>query len=122
MSNLIQCNICQKWNSNKQSLLIHLGFCRQRHSAQQDDGNHILHEHNPIQSSYNQGDHLNPFAVYDDLDLSISDDSVDNNSRNNMDNGYSSWEDFNPNGDDDVQVDVGGDCKTHGQCRTTAVS
>ena len=122
MSNLIQCNICQKWNSNKQSLLIHLGFCRQRHAAQQDDGSHILHEHNPIQSSYNQGDHLNPFAVYDDLDLSMSDDSVDNNSRNNMDNDYSSWDDFNQNGDDDdLQVDVGGDCKTHGQC-STAVS
>lgn len=77
----------------------------------------MLHEHNPIQSSYNQGDHLNPFAVYNDLELSNSDESVDNNSGNNNDtNGYSSWDDFNPNCNDDVQ-----DYKTHGQC-STAVS
>jgi len=128
MSNLIQCKICQKWCNNKQSLLIHLGFCRQRHTANLDDANHMIHEHNPLQSSYNQGDHLNPFAVYDDLDISNSDDdSVDNNNGNNMDNnGYSSAEDFNMNGHDDDQVDIpddvlGGDHKTHGQC-STAVS
>ena len=127
MSNLIQCKICQKWCTNKQSLLIHLRFCHQRHTAIQDDANHLLHEHNPLQSSYNQGDHLNPFAVYDDLDISNSDDdSVDNNNGNNMDNGYSSAEDFNMNGHDVDQVDIaddvlGGDHKTHGQC-STAVS
>jgi hypothetical protein len=128
MSNLIQCEICQKWCTNKQSLLIHLQFCRQRHTAIQDDANHLLHEHNPLQSSYNQGDHLNPFAVYDDLDISNSDDdSVDNNNGNNMvDNDYSSAEDFNMNGHDDDQDDIpddvlGGDHKTHGQC-STAVS
>ena len=70
MSNLIQCEICQKWCFNKRSLLTHLGFCRQRHTAFQDDANHLLHEHNPLQSSYNRGDNLNPFAVYDDLDFS----------------------------------------------------
>ncbi len=32
MSNLIQCEICQKWCFNKRSLLTHLGFCRQRHT------------------------------------------------------------------------------------------
>jgi hypothetical protein len=124
MSNLIQCKICQKWCTNKQSLLIHLRFCRQQHTAIQDDANHLLHEHNPLQSSYNQGDHLNPFAVYDDLDISNSDDdSVDNNNGNNMDNGYSSAEDFNMNGHDVDPVDIAdhvlcANHKTPGECST----
>ena len=68
----------------------------------------MVHEHNPLQSSYNQGDHLNPFAVYDDVDISNSDDdSADNNNGNNIvDNGYSSAEDFNMNGHDDDQDDI----------------
>jgi hypothetical protein len=83
----------------------------------------MVHEHNPLQSSYNQGDHLNPFAVYDDVDISNSDDdSADNNNGNNIvDNGYSSAEDFNMNGHDDDQDDIPDDVlrvdhKTHGQC------
>ena len=127
MSNLIQCKICQKWCFNKRSLLIHLGFCHQRHTAFQDDANHLLHEHNPLQSRYNQGDHLNPFAVYDDLDFFNSDDDdsvvLDNNNGSNMDtNGYSSADEFIINGNDEAAEDVpGGDNKTHGQC-STAVS
>ena len=127
MSNLIQCEICQKWCFNKRSLLTHLGFCRRRHTAFQDDANHVLHEHNPLQSRYNRGDHLNPFAVYDDLDLSNSDDDsvvLDNNNGSNMDtnDGYSSGDDFIMNGHDEAAEDVlAGDNKTHGQC-STAVS
>jgi hypothetical protein len=87
----------------------------------------VLHEHNPLQSRYNQRDHLNPFAVYDDLDFSNSDDDsvlLDNNNGSNMDtnDGYSSADDFIMNGHDEAAEDVlGGDNKTHGQC-STAVS
>jgi hypothetical protein len=100
MSNLIQCEICQKWCFNKRSLLTHLGFCRQRHTAFQDDANHVLHEHNPLQSRYNRGDHLNPFAVYDDLDLSNSDDDsvvLDNNMKDKVSRGQSIYPDWKTN-------------------------
>ncbi len=71
MLNLVQCNICQKWYSNQRGLLIHLGFCRQRHASEQNDKNHLLLGQNTLKSCYNQGDHRNPFAVYDnDLDSS----------------------------------------------------
>jgi hypothetical protein len=66
MSNLVQCNICQKWYSNQRGLLIHLGFCRERHASEQNDSNHHILGHNPLKFCYNQGEHLNPFAVYDD--------------------------------------------------------
>jgi hypothetical protein len=93
----------------------------------QDGENHVLLElkHNPLQSSYNQGDHLNPFAVYDDLDNSNSEDLADDNCRNITDLGCSSGEDFNPNRQCEDQVYlpdlVGGNDNTHGQC-STAVS
>ncbi len=66
MSNLVQCNICQKWYSNQRGLLIHLGFCRERQSFERNDGNHLFLGHNPIKSCYDQGEHLDPFAVYED--------------------------------------------------------
>ena len=122
MTNVVQCEICQKWCSTKKGLLVHLGYCRERHTAIQDNANHLLHEYHPLKSSYNQGDHLNPFAVYDNSDISNSDDSVDGNNRNNTDDGYSSVEDGNANGyDDDHQSDVGDYHRSHGQC-STAVS
>ena len=65
MSNLVQCNICQKWHSNQHGLLIHLGFCRERHAREKNDGNHLLLDHNPLKSCYDQGDHRNPYTVYD---------------------------------------------------------
>jgi len=96
--------------------LVHLGYCRERHNAIQDNANHLLHEHHPLQSSSNHGDDLNPFKVYDNSDYSDSDDSVDGNNRNNTDDGYSSVEDGNANGyDDDHQADVGDYHRSHGQ-------
>ena len=66
MSNYVQCNICQKWYSNQRGLLIHLGYCRDRHNAsKQNDASHQFVDHNPLKSCYDQGEHLNPFAVYD---------------------------------------------------------
>ena len=52
-------------------------FCCERHASQQEDKNHQHLEHNPLKSCYNQLDHLNPFAVYDDLDDSSGEDSTD---------------------------------------------
>ena len=122
MTNVVQCEICQKWCSTKRGLLVHLGYCRERHNAIQDNANHLLHEHHPLQSSSNHGDDLNPFKVYDNSDYSNSDDSVDGNNRNYTDDGYSSVEDGNANGyDDDHQADVGDYHRSHGQ-RSTAVS
>ena len=67
MSNYVQCNICQKWYTNQRGLLIHLGYCRERHNAsEQNVANHHFVEHNPLKSCYDQGEHLNPFAVYED--------------------------------------------------------
>ena len=79
MSNLVQCNIYQKWYSNQRGLLIRLGFCRERHASEQNDENHLLLGHHPLKSCYNQGDHLNPFAVYDnELDNSSIENSTCN--------------------------------------------
>ena len=64
MSNYVQCNICQKWYLNQRGLLIHLGYCRDRHNARkQNDASHHFVDHNPLKSCYDQGEHLNPFAV-----------------------------------------------------------
>ena len=75
MSNYVQCNLCRKRYSNQRGLLIHLGYCRERHyaSEQNDAGHHIV-DHHPLKSCYDQGEHLNPFALYDDeFDVSSSD-------------------------------------------------
>ena len=73
MSNLVQCNICQKWFASPHGLLIHLRYCRDNHAQLRDDANHIPSEHNPLKSCYDKDDHLNPFNVYDNFD----DDSID---------------------------------------------
>ena len=79
MSNLVQCNICQKWYSNQYGLLIHLQFCRERHANERNDGIHQNCEHNPLKSCYDHGDHLYPWAVYDDdLDNSSMEHSTCN--------------------------------------------
>jgi hypothetical protein len=54
-----------------------LGFCRERHASQQEDKNHQHLEHNPLKSRNEQLDHLNPYAVYDNLDDSSGEDSTD---------------------------------------------
>jgi hypothetical protein len=45
-----------------------LGFFRERHASQQEDKNHQHLEHNPLKPHNDQLDHLNPYAVYDDLE------------------------------------------------------
>ena len=75
MVNLVQCNTCHRWYSSNHGLLIHLGFCRQRHDSQQDNSHHQELDHNPLRSCYDPIDHLNPFAVYDDLNESCSENS-----------------------------------------------
>ena len=77
MVNLVRCNICHRWYSNNRGLLIHLGFCRQRHVMQQQVHNHQQMENNPLQSCYDHLDHLNPFALYDDVDQSSGEPSAD---------------------------------------------
>ncbi len=66
MSYLVQCNTCQKWYSNQRGLLVHLKYCTERHASQQDNSNHLILDHNPLKSCYDQGEHLNPWAVYED--------------------------------------------------------
>ena len=77
MVNLVRCNICHRWFSNNHGLLIHLGFCRERHVSQPEIHNHQQMEHNPLQSCYDQLDHLNPFALYDGVDQSSAEHSAD---------------------------------------------
>ena len=78
MSNLVQCNICQKWYSNQRGLLIHLGFCKERQTFERSDGNnHLFLGHNPLKSCYDQGEHLDPFAVYED---EFENSSIEHNS------------------------------------------
>jgi len=43
-----------------------LKYCRERHASEQDNGNHLILGHNPLKSCYDQGEHLNPWAVYED--------------------------------------------------------
>jgi len=33
---------------------------------EQDNGNHLILGHNPLKSFYDQGEHLNSWAVYED--------------------------------------------------------
>ena len=66
MLDLVQCNICQQWYSTRQGLLINLEYCRERHASAQNNTNHHFLDHNPLKSCYDQGEHLNPFAVYED--------------------------------------------------------
>ena len=55
MSNYVQCNIYQKWYSNRHGMLIHLGYCRERHDAsEQNDANHHFLGHNPLKYCYDQ--------------------------------------------------------------------
>ena len=44
---------------------------------QQQVHNHQQMEHNPLQSCYDQLDHLNPFTLYDDVDQSSGEPSAD---------------------------------------------
>ena len=44
---------------------------------QQQVHNHQQMEHNPLQSCYDHLDHLNPFALYDDVDQSSGEPSAD---------------------------------------------
>ena len=107
MSNYVQCNICQKWYTNQRGLLIHLGYCRERHNAsEQNVANHNFLEHNPLKSCYDQAEHLNPFAVYDgEFDnSSISEEEPDDN----FGNTHTDFDEFGQNGFHD----------TKGQCST----
>ena len=118
MSNLVQCNICQRWYSNQHGLLIHLRFCCERHGREQDDGNHLLLEHNPLKSCYNQGDHLNPVAVYDELDNSRIEHSTYEDCLKEGVWECSTNEDIVVNGnEEDNLANYGGD-NTNGQCST----
>ena len=65
MSYLVQCNTCQKWYANQRGLLVHLKYCTERHTNQQDNGDHLFLDHNPLKSCYDQGEHRDPWAVYD---------------------------------------------------------
>jgi len=94
MFNLVQCNICKKWYSNQHGLLIHLRFCRERHATERNDGNHQTCEHNPLKSCYDHGDHLNPWAVYDDDFDNSNDDDLDNSSMEEGGGGYLTEDDL----------------------------
>jgi hypothetical protein len=73
MSDYVQCNICQQWFLTRKGLLKHLEYCREKHACAQNNTNHHVLEHNPLKSCYDQGEHLNPFALYDDeFDVSSS--------------------------------------------------
>ncbi len=85
MSNLVQCNICQKYFASQHGLLIHLRYCRDNYARLRDDANHIPSEHNPIKSCYDKDDHLNPLNVYDNLDDNITDDDQEFDYQNNHD-------------------------------------
>jgi len=123
MSNLVQCNICQKWYSNQHGLLIHLRFCRERHANERNDGIHQNCEHNPLKSCYDHGDHLNPWAVYDDdLDNSSMEHSTCNFELEEGGGGYLTEDDLElyKDEDEDQLANYGAE-DTNGQC-STAVS
>ncbi len=71
MSNLVQCFVCQRWLSNQHELLIHFRFCWEQQANNKDNRNHLLQEHHPLKFCNEQGEQLNPFAVYDGLDLQV---------------------------------------------------
>ena len=107
MSNYVQCNICQKWYTNQRGLLIHLGYCRERHNAsEQNVSNHHFVQHNPLKSCYDQGEHLNPFAVYDGefKNSSISEEEP----HDDFGNTHTDLDDFGQNGFNDTN----GNCST----------
>ena len=101
MSYLVQCNTCQKWYANQRGLLVHLKYCTERHTNQQDNGDHLFLDHNPLKSCYDQGEHRDPWAVYDnELDeLSIEenlseDDLGDINDEDNQCDSYQNKDTF----------------------------
>ena len=98
-------------------------FCRERHANERNDGNHQNYEHNPLKSCYDHGDHLNPWAVYDDdLDNSSMDHSMGNFELEEGGGGYLTEDDLELYKDeDDDQLDNYGAEDTNGQC-STAVS
>ena len=106
MSYLVQCNTCQKWYANQRGLLVHLKYCTERHTNQQDNGDHLFLDHNPLKSCYDQGEHLNPFAVYDgEFDnSSISEEEPEED----IGNTYTDFDEFGQIGYDN----------TNGQCST----
>ena len=124
MSNLVQCNICQKWYSNQHGLLIHLRFCRDRHACEQNTGNHHIHGHNPLKSCYDQDEHHNPFAVYDDEfdNSSILDQNSTSSEQEDLEGGGNLTEDDLGDINDEVdELANYGYEDTNRQC-TTAVS
>ena len=70
-------------------------YCTERHTNQQVNGAHLFLDHNPLKSCYDQGEHRDPWALYDnELDeLSVdenqsADDSGDSNDEDNQSNSY----------------------------------
>jgi hypothetical protein len=102
-----------------------LRFCRERHANERNDGNHQNYEHYPLKSCYDHGDHLNPWAVYDDyLDSSSMDHSTGNFELEGGGGGYLSLSENDLElykDEDDDQLDNYGAEDTNGQY-STAVS
>jgi hypothetical protein len=118
MVNVVRCNICHQWYSNNRGLLIHLGFCRERHASQQEDKNHQHLEHNPLKSRNDQLDHLNLYAVYGNLNDSSGEDSTDEDCPDKGGLEYSTKNKIGINlGKEDDLANYGGD-NTDGQFST----
>jgi hypothetical protein len=118
MVNIVRCNICHEWYLNNRGLLIQLGFCHERHASQQEDKNHQHLEHNPLKSCNDQLDHLNPYAVYDNLDDSSGEDSTDKDCPDEGGLDYSTEDKIGINlGEEDDLANYGGD-NTDGQFST----
>jgi hypothetical protein len=93
-----------------------LGFCRERHDSEQNDKNHLLLDHNPLKSCYDQGDHCNPYAVYDN---ELDNSSIENSTcKGQVDNGGGEYLTEDELGD---QLNNCAGEDTNGQC-STAVS
>ena len=103
--------------------MVFKSACRERHATEWNDGNHQTCEHNPLKSCNDHGDHLNPWAVYDDdLDNSSMDHSTGNFELEEGGGGYLTEDDLELYKDeDDDQLDNYGAEDTNGQC-STAVS
>jgi len=81
---------------NRHGLLIHLGFCRERHASEQNNANHHFLCHNPLKSYYDQGEHLNPFAAYkDEFDNSSISEQEQDDDLGNINNKIDEYEDTN---------------------------
>ena len=114
MTNLVQCNICQKWFASRHGLLIHLRYCRENHARLQNDASHDISKCHPLKSSYDKDDHLNPFNVYDNLEdySTVGNQEID--CEHNHDGGhldldiFSDEDDINmhDNGSDDDAIEV----------------